>query len=111
MKEIFSDPDYTRVGYFESVLKEAGIRCYIQNAYSHNLLTGIPSHLFFPKLCIIDDEDYQAALDLLNPLYEKEIPGAVQRADWACPNCQESVPGEFDQCWKCDTIRLGDQAT
>ena len=105
MKEIFSDPDYTRVGYFESVLKQAGIRCFIQNAYSHNLLTGIPSHLFYPKLCIIDDGDYDAALELLQPLHQKELPGALPRADWTCPHCGEAVPAGFDQCWKCDAVR------
>lgn len=105
MKEIFSDPDYTRVGYFESVLKEAGIRCYIQNAFTHNLLTGIPSPLFYPKLCIIDDGDFDAALDLLNPLHQRDMPGAVPIADWNCPHCGESVPAGFDQCWKCDAVR------
>jgi hypothetical protein len=105
MKEIFSDADYTRVGYFESVLKEAGIRCFIQNAYSHNLLTGIPAPLFYPKLCILDDEDFDAALALLNPLHQKDIPGTAPRADWICAHCGESVPAGFDQCWKCDAVR------
>ena len=105
MKEIFSDPDYTRVGYFESVLKEAGIRCFVRNAYSHNLLTGIPSHLFYPKLCIIDDGDFGAAVELLTPLHQKLVPGAAARSDWTCGSCGESVPAEFDECWKCSAGR------
>jgi hypothetical protein len=108
MKEIFSDPDYTRVGFFESVLREAGIRCFVQNAYSHNLLTGIPSHLFYPKLCIIDDVDYDAALELLRPLRQKDLPGVAPGADWICPKCGESVPAGFDQCWKCAAVREGE---
>lgn len=108
MKEIFSDPDYTRVGYYESVLKEAGIRCFVRNAYSHNLLTGIPSHLFYPKLCIIDDGDFDAALELLEPLRQKELASARASADWTCPKCGESVPAGFDQCWKCDAVRADD---
>lgn len=109
MKEIFSDPDYTRVGYYESVLKEAGIRCFVQNAYSHNLLTGIPSHLFYPKLCIVDDGDLEAALELLKPLRQMEAPSAPPRADWTCPQCGEQVPGGFDRCWKCGRGRDADQ--
>ncbi len=101
MREIFSDPDYTRVGYFESVLKEAGIRCFIQSANTYNL-TGIKT---YPGLCIIDDEDYEAALGLLEPLHQKQICEAVPQTDWKCPHCGESVPGEFDQCWNCDAIR------
>ncbi|HEY2573005.1 MAG TPA: DUF2007 domain-containing protein [Verrucomicrobiaceae bacterium] len=105
MKEIYSHPDYTRVGYFESVLKEAGIRCFIQNATTHNLLTGIPSHLFYPKLCIIDDEDLDTALELLLPLQEKAIPHGGSHSDWVCPHCGETVPAGFEQCWKCDALR------
>lgn len=105
MKEIYSHPDYTRVGYLESVLKEAGIRCFVRNAMTHNLLTGIPSHLFYPKLCIIDDGDLDAAIELLKPLQERESPGPVGESDWICPHCGETVPAGFEQCWKCDAVR------
>ncbi len=105
MKEIFSNLDYTQVGYFETVLKEAGIRCFIQNANTYNL-TGITT---FPKLCIIDDGDYDAALELLKPLHQKKSPGALPQADWTCQKCGESVPGEFDRCWNCDADRVATQ--
>ena len=73
---------------------------------THNLLTGIPSHLFYPKLCIIDDEDLDAALELLGPLHEKGNPQVASAGpDWTCPQCGESVPAGFDQCWKCDAVR------
>ena len=107
MKEIYSHPDYTRVGYFESVLKEAGIRCYVQNATTHNLLTGIPSHLFYPKLCIIDDEDLDAAIELLKPLQEKADPMSAGLSEWVCRGCGETVPAGFETCWKCEATRPG----
>jgi hypothetical protein len=101
MKEIFSDPDFTRVGYYESVLKEAGIRCFVQNAFTHNLITGIPAHIFYPKLCLIDDGDYDAAIEALKPLHEMQDSGAVARADWTCARCGEKVPAGFEECWNC----------
>jgi len=27
---------------------------------------------------------------------------------WACPGCDETVEGQFDQCWKCGTSRDGE---
>jgi hypothetical protein len=26
-------------------------------------------------------------------------------AKWVCPKCQEENPGNFDECWKCQTLR------
>lgn len=99
MTELYSHPDYTRVGYLESALKEAGIACFVQNAASHALLTGIPSPLFYPRLCITNDEDLERAQEILAPL----IGGAsdTDETDWTCPKCGESVPENFDTCWKC----------
>lgn len=105
MKEVFVHQDFTRVGFYESVLKEAGIRCFIQNATTHNLLTGLPSPLFFPKLCVIDDGDYDDAIALLEPLHNQPLPGAPDAKEWTCPKCHESVPPEFGSCWQCGTVR------
>ena len=105
MKEVFVHQDFTRVGFYESVLKDAGIRCFIQNATTHNLLTGLPSPLFFPKLCVIDDEDCEDALALLEPLHSQPLPDASDAKDWTCPKCHESVPSEFGSCWQCGAMR------
>lgn len=105
MIEIFTHHDFTRVGYYESVLKEAGIRCFIQNANSHNLLTGIPSPLFYPKLCIIDDDDFDRALELLKPLNNQNSVVPIDAVEWTCASCGESVPAEFGSCWQCGTMQ------
>ena len=60
MTELYTHPDYTRVGYLESALKEAGIACFVQNATSQTYLTGIPSPLFYPKLCLTHDKDSES---------------------------------------------------
>jgi hypothetical protein len=28
------------------------------------------------------------------------------RPSWACPKCREENPGNFDECWKCQTWRV-----
>ena len=39
MREVFVAQDYTRVGFFRSVLEQAGIASFIRNEHSHNSLT------------------------------------------------------------------------
>ncbi|MFG0316730.1 MAG: putative signal transducing protein [Planctomycetota bacterium JB042] len=37
---------------------------------------------------------------------ERSAPAdAAPAAPWVCPGCGESVPGEFDLCWSCQTER------
>ena len=99
MRDLFSHHDTTIVGYYQSVLENAGILCFIRNYYeSSNAVTT----LFWPTLCITRDEDAPRATELLrgtNP----ECPPAAP--DWTCPACKEEVPGTFDSCWKCGAER------
>jgi rubrerythrin len=102
MKEVFTDVDFTRVGFFKSALDEAGIACYIQNENTHTLMSSMPIALFYPKLCVVNDEDESRARELLRALRGDD--GRVVE-EWRCLNCGESVPGEFGSCWKCEAVR------
>jgi hypothetical protein len=31
------------------------------------------------------------------------------RPDWKCSNCGEAVPGQFDECWKCQSTRMSEE--
>jgi hypothetical protein len=102
MKEIFADHDFTKVGFFRSVLEEAQIPCFIRNEHTHSVFTGIPSPLFYPALCITKDEDFDRAKALLE---EHRHPDVTVGVNWKCPACGEEVPGEFESCWNCEALR------
>jgi hypothetical protein len=104
MREVFVHQDSTRVGFFKSVLDEAGIANLIRNEHSNTLLTGMPSPVFFPALCVVHDEDYDRALELLREFVD-EPPS--QAPDWICDKCGAEVPGNFDSCWECGESRSG----
>lgn len=106
MREVFVHRDYTRVGLRQSILDAAGIPNFIRNQYTNNLMTGIPSWLFFPVLCVVDDDDYPRAIQILAA--QDDAP--TVQADWHCPKCGEEVPGNFEVCWQCNTSRP-DQTT
>lgn len=103
MQPVFVHPDPTVVALKKTLLDEAGIDSFIQNeniaaTFGAGMLGLVQSAVFDPTLCIIDDSRYEEAMALLKA--SAEVPGAV-RADWNCPRCGESVPGNFDTCWNC----------
>lgn len=106
MREVFIHQDSARVGLYQSILDGAGIPTYVRNGISNNSVTDLPSPVFFPALCVVNDEDYQTALELLRTVHKPEPSDAP---DWRCAACGEGVPGNFDTCWKCGVERVKDE--
>ena len=102
MREIFVHQDATRVGYYKSILDEAGIPNLIRNENTHNTMAEMPAAIFFPTLCVLNEEDYDRALELLEQVHQ---PPPATEPDWTCGRCGEEVPGNFDSCWKCEGPR------
>jgi hypothetical protein len=81
MKEVFRDCDQTRVDLRRSILESAGIPCFVRNAATHNAIVGglavafFPLPDFFPTLCVVNDEDYGEALDILQGNADGTEPG------------------------------------
>ena len=70
MKELFRERDDTRVGYCAEVLKAAEIQAIVRNKGLVGALTEVPIPEFYPALCVVDDEDYEPAMDLLRDLFQ-----------------------------------------
>ena len=101
MREVFVHQDHARVGFYKSILDEAGIPNFIRNEMANNI-TEMPSPIFYPTLCVLQDEDYGEAMGILSKIYYEQ---PTQEAEWRCPKCNEEVPGTFDSCWSCGTVR------
>jgi hypothetical protein len=100
MKEVYSNSEVTRVGFYKSVLDEAGIPNVVRNETLHNLV--IAQGAVVPSLCVTNAEDYDRALALLAPFEE---PALEEGTEWICPNCHEKVPASFGSCWNCQATR------
>ena len=107
MTEIFFNPDLTQLAHCKSILDEAGIACFIRNEDTHDLIAGLPDPLRQPSLCVTNDADAERARELLRDFAGAEKTDAP---DWKCPQCSETVPGNFSSCWKCEALRPGAEA-
>ena len=107
MNAVFAHPDFTRVGHCQAILEEAGIPSFIRNESTQNLLSGLPDSAALPVLCVTDDADATRAIELLRDFIatEKQIESEENSAEWKCPQCGETVPGNFGSCWQCETPR------
>jgi hypothetical protein len=100
MRQVYTSQDSTQVGYYKSILDEAGILSFIQNENSNN--PQVAGAVFFPSLCVIEDKDYEEAIRILK---SKQVTASRTGPDWKCPSCSEMNPANFDSCWNCDSLR------
>ena len=97
MRDLITSLDSTRLGYFRSILEEAGIACFIRNETTAQL-TNIFIGPLQPTLCLTDDAEFERASTLLLPHQSSAV---CSLEEWNCPFCKESNPASFELCWKC----------
>jgi len=102
MKQVFVDPDLTRVSFARNLLEAEGIACFIQNENTRTLGPSVAgfsyTQLLDPALCILDDSQREAAAEIIRTHFQN---ASTECPEWACSACNESNPGSFDLCWNC----------
>lgn len=109
MRKIYENADFTQVGYYQSILEEAGIPTFLKNLGASMGMGEIPFVEVYPELWVVNDEDYDRAIDVLEPYYAQHMAAAPVEAmpNWYCSACGVEVEGGFDECWKCGAMRPG----
>lgn len=81
-------------------LRDRGIPSVLQNGFLIGLLGELPLSVR-PTVCVLDERDQSAAQlcvrDMEAALRAPEGPERV------CPNCGDTSPSNFEECWKCRT--------
>lgn len=112
MRKIYENADFTPVGYFQSILEEAGIPTFLKNMGASMGMGEIPFFEVYPELWVVNDEDYDRAIDVLGPYYAQQRAGPEAPVpNWFCPSCDVEVEGSFEECWKCGASRPGPAQT
>jgi len=100
MKDLFREFDFTKVGYYQSIVESQGIETFIKNRD----LSGLAGEAaimpeVWPTLCVINDEDYDRAMAAIRDSVATDSEGSD--IEVKCPSCGETNPGNFDLCWSC----------
>jgi len=96
MIEVYSNADSALVGFYRSLLEDAGIRTYFRNEFVSGVEVVVP--VFYPAICVLNEEDEARALQIIR---EQSLTASSTGPDWNCATCGETVPGVFAQCWNC----------
>ncbi|VVC75632.1 hypothetical protein AQUSIP_09220 [Aquicella siphonis] len=95
MEKIFSSQDITLVSFYQAMLEDNGIASIIKNYYLSGGVGDLPANACVPELWVLDDNQAQAARELLR---------GKTGAPWQC-DCGEQMAAQFSQCWKCGRVR------
>ncbi len=99
MFEVYRDRDSAKVGLFNGLLQENGIRTMLRNWHASNIIE-IPIPYLFPNICVFSKEDCIAAKEIIES-YKNDDRGSLE--EWVCQTCSETNEGGFSECWKCQT--------
>ena len=101
MKRLYSayaPADEGSLQLLKSAMVEEGIACMIRNESLSVAKGDIPAGECISELWILDDKDHARAQQIVD---EWKRSNAEPHASWLCPQCQETIEGQFTSCWKC----------
>jgi Putative prokaryotic signal transducing protein len=97
----FSPYERPLAGLLKERLEMEGIACLLRNEELFAAMGEIPFWELRPELWIIDEDVLPRARLLLQGwLYTPD-----QAPPWTCPECGETLEGQFGACWKCGRRR------
>jgi len=98
MKEVCRYRDFTIVAQYRDLLEREGIPTFIRNENLSSTEVSITE--FFPNLCVLNDSDYEPALEILKTHREKAE--VLAQVELDCLSCGEKNPGTFELCFSCE---------
>ena len=96
---MFRHHEFIRVSQFRDLVESAGIPTMLRNEHTSHGVIEVPIPEFYPNLCVLNDDDYAEAWEIINKVIqsEKTNPGD----DLICGHCGERNPGNFGECFNC----------
>ena len=99
MVKVHSSLTTVEIYNLKNILESRGIRCEIRGEHLKAAMGELPLNECWTELWIVDDSMKEQAERIIEGKEES------QRTPWTCPQCGESVDGQFGQCWSCQTDR------
>ena len=95
---VYSGPLLAIVTHMKHVLEMNGIESQVHGEYRAGAVGEIPVTDAWPELWVLNPAERERAGALVAEALEQ---GESQLPEWKCPECQETVEGQFAECWNC----------
>lgn len=74
MRKVYEDQDMTMLGYYQSLLDEAGIETMVKNEYAQQAAGEVPFTQVYPELWVMEDASYDKAVKLIRAVRDSQEP-------------------------------------
>lgn len=106
MTQIYLARNPANAYILKGILESNGLACEVQGDQLYHLLGELPlSQETTPSVWIVDDTQYDRAMQIVEEYKTTELSEASDEPTWVCHVCGESGYEPFTECWKCGTPR------
>ena len=101
MKAVYTHENIALVQNARNLLQNNSIQTVLKNEFASGGAGDLVPAETWAELCVLNDEDYPRALELLSVLSDK-----ANEPDWLCGSCNELNGAMFESCWNCQADRV-----
>jgi hypothetical protein len=98
MKLIYTHENRLLVCNIQNILENGSIAVTLKNEYAAGASGDLSFLTTWLEVWVINDEDYDAAMKLIEAAFTKN-----NSNDWTCSDCGEINAASFDLCWNCQS--------
>lgn len=105
MKRVYEARDITEAEFVKGLLAAEEIHAVVQTSALESILGDVVANSESLPSVWVPEEDETRSLVVISEMKQGGPAALEPRPAWTCPNCGETVEGQFTQCWKCGTAR------
>jgi hypothetical protein len=100
LKLIYTNENSFLVHHAKNILENIGIKTILKNQYLSGVMGELPPIETWLQLWLVHESDIKIAQTELKFLETND----ANKVEWSCKSCNETNDGNFEICWKCQTI-------
>ena len=105
MKKVYTAKNLADAHLLKGLLEGENIEAEVRGEFLYGVRGEVPiTPDTCPSVWVMDDADYDRAIELVSAFREGEPPNPVEGKVWRC-NCGEENENQFTECWSCGTAR------
>lgn len=101
MKKVYIAHDSIDASMSRDILMNSGIEAIVLGESLYYMRGALPSSDTSPTVWVMDDGNYDEAVEILEAYSGKRKKKIVEIKTWICRKCGEEVDDTMDSCWNC----------
>lgn len=105
MKKVYIAKNPADAHLLKGLLEGENIEAKVRGEFLYGVRGEVPiTPDTCPSVWVMDDSDYDKALELVSTFREGESPNPIEVEAWRC-SCGEENESQFTECWSCGKAR------